>query len=78
VLKLASASTLDVVKDVKGVIPRVMALAPKGTKIYLALDQSEFVKQSLIDVFQEIFIASVLVGIMTIVFLGSWRSTHLS
>ena len=75
VLKLASASTLDVVNDVKGVIPRIMALAPKGTKIYLAFDQSEFVKESLIDVFQEIFIASVLVGLMTIVFLGSWRST---
>jgi multidrug efflux pump subunit AcrB len=75
VLKLASASTLDVVNDVKGVIPRVMALAPKGTRIYLAFDQSEFVKESLVDVFQEIFIASVLVGIMTIVFLGSWRST---
>jgi multidrug efflux pump subunit AcrB len=75
VLKLASASTLDVVNDVKGVIPRVMALAPKGTRIYLAFDQSEFVRESLIDVFQEIFIASVLVGVMTIVFLGSWRST---
>ena len=75
VLKLASASTLDVVNDVKGVIPRVTALAPKGTRIYLAFDQSEFVKESLIDVFQEIFIASVLVGVMTIVFLGSWRST---
>ena len=75
VLKLASASTLDVVNDVKGVVPRIMALAPKGTKIYLAFDQSTFVKESLIDVFQEIFIASVLVGIMTIIFLGSWRST---
>lgn len=75
VLKLASASTLDVVNDVKGVIPRVMALAPKGTRIYLAFDQSEFVRASLIDVFQEIFIASVLVGVMTIIFLGSWRST---
>ena len=75
VLKLASASTLDVVNDVKGVVPRIMALAPKGTRIYLAFDQSLFVKESLIDVFQEIFIASVLVGIMTIVFLGSWRST---
>jgi multidrug efflux pump subunit AcrB len=75
VLKLASASTLDVVNDVKGVIPRINALAPKGTKIYLAFDQSTFVKESLIDVFQEIFIASVLVGIMTIIFLGSWRST---
>jgi multidrug efflux pump subunit AcrB len=75
VLKLASASTLDVVNDVKGVVPRIMALAPKGTKIYLAFDQSTFVRESLIDVFQEIFIASVLVGIMTIIFLGSWRST---
>ena len=75
VLKLASASTLNVVNDVKGVVPRIMALAPKGTKIYLAFDQSTFVKESLIDVFQEIFIASVLVGIMTIIFLGSWRST---
>ncbi len=75
VLKLASASTLNVANAVKQVIPRVQALAPKGTKLYLAFDQSEFVRDSLIDVFQEIFIASVLVGIMTIVFLGSWRST---
>jgi multidrug efflux pump subunit AcrB len=75
VLKQASASTLDVVNEVKSVIPRVRALAPKGTKLFLAFDQSEFVKESLIDVFQELFIASVLVGIMTIVFLGSWRST---
>ena len=55
VLKLASASTLDVVNNVKGVVPRIMALAPKGTKIYLAFDQSTFVKESLINVFQEIF-----------------------
>jgi multidrug efflux pump subunit AcrB len=29
----------------------------------------------LVDVFQEIFIASALVGLMTVIFLGSWRST---
>jgi multidrug efflux pump subunit AcrB len=75
ILKHAAASTLTVVNEVKGVIPRVQALAPKGTHIYLAFDQSEFVKESLVDVFQEIFIASTLVGLMTIIFLGSWRST---
>ncbi len=63
------------VNEVKAVIPRIQALSPKGTKLYLAFDQSEFVKDSLLDVFQEIFIASALVGLMTIVFLGSWRST---
>jgi multidrug efflux pump subunit AcrB len=75
ILKHAAASTLTVVNEVKAVIPRVQALAPKGTKIFLAFDQSEFVKESLVDVFQEIFIASALVGLMTIIFLGSWRST---
>lgn len=75
ILKHASASTLTVIKEVKSVIPRVQALAPPGTKIFLAFDQSEFVKASLVDVFQEIFIASTLVGLMTVIFLGSWRST---
>jgi multidrug efflux pump subunit AcrB len=75
ILKHASASTLAVINEVKSVIPRVQALAPPGTKIFLAFDQSEFVKASLVDVFQEIFIASALVGFMTVIFLGSWRST---
>src|SRR5216683_617527 len=75
ILKHASASTLTVINEVKSVIPRVSALAPPGTKIFLAFDQSEFVKASLVDVFQEIFIASALVGLMTVIFLGSWRST---
>jgi multidrug efflux pump subunit AcrB len=75
ILKHASASTLTVIDEVKSVIPRVQALAPAGTKIFLAFDQSEFVKASLVDVFQEIFIASALVGLMTVIFLGSWRST---
>jgi len=75
ILKHASASTLTVINGVKSVIPRIQALAPKGTHIFLAFDQSEFVKESLVDVFQEIFIASALVGLMTIIFLGSWRST---
>ena len=55
ILKHASASTLTVINEVKAVIPRVQALAPPGTKIFLAFDQSEFVKASLVDVFQEIF-----------------------
>jgi multidrug efflux pump subunit AcrB len=75
ILKHASASTLTVINGVKQVIPRIQALAPKGTRIYLAFDQSQFVKDSLVDVFQEIFIASALVGVMTLIFLGSWRST---
>ena len=37
-----------VVDDVKGVIPRINALAPKGTKIYLAFDQSA-VRQGFAD-----------------------------
>src|SRR5260370_8225843 len=74
-LKHGCGSMVTVINEVKSVIAGVQALAPAGTKIFLAFDQSEFVKASLIDVFQEIFIASALVGLMTMIFLGSWRST---
>jgi multidrug efflux pump subunit AcrB len=57
------------------VMPLIAATAPKGTKFWLAFDQSRFVTESLLDVLQEMAIAAGLVGLMTIIFLGSWRST---
>jgi len=75
ILKHPSASTLTVVDAVKGVIPRMLAIAPKGLKAMLAFDQSIFVRESLFDVVQEGLIAASLVGLMVLLFLGSLRST---
>ena len=75
ILKHPAASTLTVVDAVKGVLPRMLAIAPKGLKATLAFDQSIFVRESLFDVVQEGVIAASLVGLMVLLFLGSIRST---
>src|SRR5208282_1776173 len=75
ILKHPAASTLTVVDSVRQVLPAMMAIAPKGMKADLAFDQSVFVRRALRDVLEEGVIAATLVALMTLLFLGSLRST---
>jgi multidrug efflux pump subunit AcrB len=74
VIKHADASTLSVVDAVKAKIPLIRATAPKGLKVSLSFDQSQFVRAALWDVVQEAVIAAALVALMVLLFLGSPRS----
>ena len=74
VIKHADASTLTVVDAVKAKIPLIRATAPKGLKVSLTFDQSQFVRAALWDVVQEAVIAAALVALMVLLFLGSPRS----
>jgi multidrug efflux pump subunit AcrB len=75
VLKNGGASTLQIVKDVKALIPTIRAIAPKGLSIDLLFDQSLFVQAAISGVVHESIIAALLTATMILVFLGSWRST---
>jgi multidrug efflux pump subunit AcrB len=75
VLKSGSASTLDVVKGVKDILPRVALTLPPALKMTPVGDQSTFVRGSVMGVIREAVIAAVLTGLMILLFLGSWRST---
>ena len=74
ILKKASASTLDVIAAVKKKLPDLQALAPKGFNMRLDFDQSIFVKSAISSVLREALISGVLVSLMILLFLGSWRS----
>jgi len=74
VIKHADASTLSVVDAVKAKIPLISATAPKGLKVSVSFDQSQFVRAALWDVVQEAAIAAGLVALMVLLFLGSPRS----
>jgi CzcA family heavy metal efflux pump len=74
VVKHADASTLTVVDAVKKKLPEIRATAPKGLKVMLTFDQSQFVRAALRDVVQEAVTAAILVAIMVLLFLGSPRS----
>src|SRR6267142_574510 len=75
VLKAGNASTLDVVKGIRALLPRVAQTLPPELKIRPLSDQSIFVRGSVNGVIREAVIAACLTGLMILLFLGSWRST---
>ena len=75
ILKIGSASTLDIIDQVKATLPRAAAALPPQLQIRQMADQSVFVRASITGVIREALIAGCLTAIMILVFLGSWRST---
>src|SRR5215470_155011 len=74
ILKKASASTLAVVDSAKDLLPVIQATAPQGMELKIDFDQSIFVRAAINGVVREAIIAAVLVSLMILIFLGSWRS----
>ena len=77
ILKKANASTLAVVEAAKDMIPQIKAAAPAGIDLKVDFDQSTFVRASINSVLREGLIAFILVSLMILIFLGSWRSVIL-
>ncbi len=75
VLKAGDASTIDVVKGVRQILPRVAQTLPPALRIQPLADQSIFVRGAINGVIREAVIAAALTGLMILIFLGSWRST---
>jgi CzcA family heavy metal efflux pump len=74
ILKKADASTLAVVDAAKEALPGIQAAAPKGLELKFDFDQSHFVRAAIQDVAKEALASSLLVSVMILLFLGSWRS----
>ncbi|WP_336486555.1 efflux RND transporter permease subunit [Methylobacterium nigriterrae] len=75
VFKNGTASTLDVVSNVKKALPDIRAAAPDGMTLKPIFDQSVFVSAAIEGVIHEAAIAAGLTGLTILLFLGSWRST---
>ncbi|HEV2549766.1 MAG TPA: efflux RND transporter permease subunit [Stellaceae bacterium] len=75
ILKAGAASTLDIIDGVKSLLPRVKESLPASLDLHAVGDQSIFVKAAVFGVIREAVLAAALVGLMILLFLGSWRST---
>jgi multidrug efflux pump subunit AcrB len=75
VLKAGTASTIDVVNGIRGVLARAVQTLPPELSIKALADQSIFVKGAVNSVIREVLLATVLTAAMILLFLGSWRST---
>jgi len=76
-LKVGSASTLDIIKNVRAILddPSFKGQLPPTMRIDALVDQSIFVRAAISGVVREAIIAACLTAVMILVFLGSWRST---
>ena len=75
ILKSGNSSTLDVVRGVRALLPRIASTVPPELKMTPLADQSVFVRSAVQGVIREAIIAAGLTAVMILVFLGSWRST---
>ncbi len=73
--KTGSASTLDIISQIKDRLPLIRSAAPPDLDVKAIGDQSVFVKAAVGGVVREGIIAAALTGLMILLFLGSWRST---
>jgi CzcA family heavy metal efflux pump len=75
ILKAGNASTIDVVKGIRQLLPRLAQTLPPELKIVPLADQSLFVSAAVSGVIREALIAACLTALMILLFLGNWRST---
>jgi multidrug efflux pump subunit AcrB len=75
IMKIGSASTLDIIGGVRAKLEAIRGQLPPQLQINTLSDQSIFVRGAIDGVVREAIIAACLTAIMILVFLGSWRST---
>jgi multidrug efflux pump subunit AcrB len=73
ITKAASASTWDVVQNLKKALPRFQALVPPDVKLSFVFDQSVYVINAVKSLAEEGAIGAVLTGLMVLLFLGDKR-----
>ena len=75
VIKQSKANELKVANEVRAILPKIMESLPKDVSLNIAVDNSQFVKESLKEVTKTILIAVVLVILVTFIFLRSVSPT---
>lgn len=75
VLKNGTASTLDIIHQIRRDLPRFVESLPEDITVTPLADQSVFVDAAIHSVVHEAIIAGCLTAALLLLFLGNWRST---
>jgi len=73
--KVSGASTLDIINQIKDLLPSIIMNLPPELNLTVFGDQSLFVKAAIKDVVRETVLAGLLTGLMILLFVGNWRNT---
>ncbi|HZD05824.1 MAG TPA: efflux RND transporter permease subunit, partial [Longimicrobiales bacterium] len=75
VVKQSDANTVEVAREVLETVDRLRPGLPAGWRIDVAVNSATFIQESVAEVQQTIFLALVLVFVVILLFLRSWRAT---
>ena len=75
VVPLPGANTIDIVKLVNKKVAEINKTLPESLLIEMQHDESEFIQESMKEVFLTIIMTSLIVIFVIFVFLGDWRAT---
>jgi len=75
IVKQSKASTIDVAEEIRNALPELASLIPQGMKLDIAYDSSTFIEESITEVQETFIIAVILVILVVLAFLKSFRAT---
>ncbi|MCR4881126.1 MAG: efflux RND transporter permease subunit [bacterium] len=75
VIPLPDANIIDVANGCRDKMEEISKTLPDGMKLQVVHDETEYIKESLKEVVKSIFEATLIVVIMTYIFLGTFRAT---
>ena len=75
IMKNGGASTIDIVKNIRAMLPQVAQTLPEDVQLTTLFDQSLFVRAAIEGVLKEGLTAACLTAAMILLFLGNWRTT---
>jgi HAE1 family hydrophobic/amphiphilic exporter-1 len=77
VVKSSDANTVETVDELKKAIEEINDFLPPGAELITILDNSEFIRESVAAVLEDLFLAVLITGIVILVFLHTVRSTFI-
>lgn len=75
IIKQSKASTIDVSAEIRNAIPELEKLIPASMRLDIAYDSSTFIEESVSEVQETLLIAVLLVVLVVLAFLKSFRAT---
>jgi hydrophobe/amphiphile efflux-1 (HAE1) family protein len=75
VIPQPGANQIQIVDDIKKKLVQIQSTIPADVEITLGLDYTQYVRRSITEVEETIFIAIALVALIIFIFLRDWRST---
>jgi HAE1 family hydrophobic/amphiphilic exporter-1 len=74
----SGANTIEVIRNVKAKLPRIIQLLPPGLTLQVVQDQSRYIEAAFHEVQLHLILGSILASLVVFVFMRNWRATAIA